>query len=295
MFFAAEPPLPPQAAPPPPSVSVHVLSLYIGSCVCLLGLVLTRQAYKLSPGFRAQLAATGFHTLAADAPAAVKAQVMLSALQDAWPATVSEMLQDTDAAHGMIFRSLMVTGCLAALQADFSALTPAVPWELPAAAAIAVDAVHLLRRLVLAAAVGFCFAPASGRDHGVAALRKQFNTAASGEQGSASRLATVPWLREARVKELPPEQRAEIARTTIVGTVHCLLAAGMLSGAPWLELLALLREAYAAAPQHITAAAAADACGLAWCGVWLLRLLHVGAIHLCMSVFTVHFIVGFYT
>ena len=55
------------------------------------------QAYKLSPGFQARLAATGFHQLAMDAPVADKARVMLSILQNAWPATVSEMLMDTGA------------------------------------------------------------------------------------------------------------------------------------------------------------------------------------------------------
>ena len=79
------------------SILVHWLSLYIGCVVCMLGIVVTRQAYKLSPGFQARLAATGFHQLAMDAPVADKARVMLSILQNAWPATVSEMLMDTGA------------------------------------------------------------------------------------------------------------------------------------------------------------------------------------------------------
>ena len=49
------------------------------------------------PSFQARLAATGFHQLAMDAPVADKARVMLSILQNAWPATVSEMLMDTGA------------------------------------------------------------------------------------------------------------------------------------------------------------------------------------------------------
>ena len=57
-------------------------------------------------------------------------------------------------------------------------------------------------------------------------MREQFHTAAAepgGTQEGSARLSTVPWLRDAKVKELPAEQRAEIARTTIVGTVHRLL------------------------------------------------------------------------
>ena len=150
------------------SILVHWLSLYIGCVVCMIGIVVTRQAYKLSPGFQARLAATGFHQLAMDAPVADKARVMLSILQNAWPATVSEMLMDTDAAHGMIFKSLMVAGCLAALQSDFAALSPAMPL-LPTATA-AMSVVHLLRKLVLAFAIGFCFSPVTGRDHGVAEM-----------------------------------------------------------------------------------------------------------------------------
>ena len=74
---------------------VDWLSLYIGCLVCMVGLVVTRQAYKLSPGFQARLTATGFHQLTMDSPTSDKARVMLSILQNAWPATVSEMLMDT--------------------------------------------------------------------------------------------------------------------------------------------------------------------------------------------------------
>merc|ERR1740123_943574 len=98
-----------------------------------------------------------------DATSREKAGVMATVLSDAWPATVSEMLQDTEAAHGMVFRSLMVTGCLIAMQADFAALSPALP-GMPTLT-IVVSVVHLLRRLVLAAALGFTFAPARGSDH----------------------------------------------------------------------------------------------------------------------------------
>ena len=114
----------------------------------------------------------------------------------------------------MIFKSLMVAGCLAALQSDFAALSPAMPL-LPTATA-AMSVVHLLRKLVLAFAIGFCFSPAAGRDHSVGEMRKQFHTAAAepgGTEEGSARLRTVPWLRDAKVKELPAEQRAEIART----------------------------------------------------------------------------------
>ena len=50
----------------------------------------------------------------------------------------------------MIFKSLMVAGCLAALQSDFASLSPAMP-QLPTATA-AMSVVHLLRKLVLALA-----------------------------------------------------------------------------------------------------------------------------------------------
>ena len=137
---------------------LSALSLYLGTGVCLIALILTRQAYKLSPGFRSRLAATGFHQLALDAPLPAKASTMLAVFRDVWPATVSEMLQDTDAAHGMVFRSLMVAGCLAGMQCDFAALTPASS-DMPPVMGYVIAVVHLLRRLVLATAVGFCFAP----------------------------------------------------------------------------------------------------------------------------------------
>ena len=69
---------------------------------------------------------------------------------------------------------------------------------------------------MLAFAIGFCFSPAAGRDHSVGEMRKQFHTAAAepgGTEEGSARLRTVPWLRDAKVKELPAEQRAEIART----------------------------------------------------------------------------------
>ena len=94
-----------------------------------------------------------------------------------------------DAAHGMIFKSLMVAGCLAALQSDFAALSPAMPL-LPTATA-AMSVVHLLRKLVLAFAIGFCFSPAAGRDHSVGEMRKQFHTAAAKPGGTEEGSATL--------------------------------------------------------------------------------------------------------
>ena len=124
----------------------------------------------------------------------------------------------------MIFKSLMVAGCLAALQSDFASLSPAMP-QLPTATA-AMSVVHLLRKLVLALAtptpnpdpdpdpypdpdpnpnakpdqvlafaIGFCFSPVTGRDHGVAEMRRKFYAVAA-EPGSTeadlrARLKTV--------------------------------------------------------------------------------------------------------
>ena len=99
--------------------------------------------------------------------------------------------QDTEAAHGMVFRSLMVAGCLAGMQCDFAALTPLAPADVPPAATYAIACVHLLRKLVLATAVGFCFAPATGRDHGVDALREETQAAADGAEAVSTRLSRV--------------------------------------------------------------------------------------------------------
>ena len=143
-------------APPPvdDGVLINAIILYIGTIVCLTALVLTRQAYKLSPGFRTRLAATGFHALPEGSTSTAQAAVMSAIFREAWPATVSEMLQDTGAAHGMVFLSLMVAGCLACLQCDFAALAP-VPLGLPAPIIYGIRVVHLLRRLIFCFAIGF--------------------------------------------------------------------------------------------------------------------------------------------
>eukprot|EP00966_Prymnesium_polylepis_P005491 125808-Prymnesium_polylepis.1 len=85
----------------------------------------------------------------------------------------------------------MVAGCLAGMQCDFASLTPLAPSDVPAAATYAIACVHLLRKLVLATAVGFCFAPATGRDHGVDALREETQAAADGAEAVSTRLSRV--------------------------------------------------------------------------------------------------------
>ena len=206
-------------------VLISWFCLYVGALVCLAALVMTRQAYKLSAGYQTRLAATGFHQLSMDAVPAEKARIALAVLQDSWPATVSEMLQDTEAAHGMLFRSLMVVGCLVAMQTDFAALVPrAMPATMTSTVmASAITVLHLLRRLVFAAAIGFCFAPSTGRDHSVAEARKetlaQPGVPLASRGAPSPRLDFVPWLRDATVLELPPHKRAEFARTSIIGTV----------------------------------------------------------------------------
>jgi hypothetical protein len=104
-------------------------------------------------------------------PRCEKAKVMLLIFSDCFPSTVSELIQDTEAAHGMVFRSLMVMGGLCGLMTDFSQLSPSPAREITTTTAYLVGALHVLRRLMMAAAVGFCFAPASGRDHGVERIR----------------------------------------------------------------------------------------------------------------------------
>ena len=52
--MASEPTILEPAAAVEPSILVHWLSLYIGCVVCMVGIILTRQAYKLSPDFQAR-------------------------------------------------------------------------------------------------------------------------------------------------------------------------------------------------------------------------------------------------
>eukprot|EP00927_Polykrikos_kofoidii_P019103 TRINITY_DN18903_c0_g1_i1.p1 TRINITY_DN18903_c0_g1~~TRINITY_DN18903_c0_g1_i1.p1 ORF type:complete len:451 (+),score=69.40 TRINITY_DN18903_c0_g1_i1:128-1480(+) len=274
------------------SLRLDWLCVYIGSSVCLIGLLLTRQAYKLSEGFRARVAATGIHNVPDDAPSSKKASAVLAVFCDAWPASVSELLQDTEAAHGMVFRSLMVGGSLIITQADIGALSPVAP-EMSRVAMYTINVVHLLRRLVFAAAIGFCFAPSTGRDFCISEVRETTTKTADGKAVRSARLSNVPWLRDANVKAISPEMRATLARTTIVGIVHSLLALVMLNALPALEFISLFWDIWVFSSLYVSRALAADACTIAYFFVALLRLLHIGMIYIGMGVFEYHFLSGF--
>ena len=118
-------------APPPPPSSPSLESaigdwawipLYLGAYVCFIAIWLTRHVFKISRKFRARVRSTRFHTLEQNASTAEKAAVALEVIA-CWPATVSEMVAETETAHGMVFRALMVTGALAAMHTDLSALS----------------------------------------------------------------------------------------------------------------------------------------------------------------------------
>jgi hypothetical protein len=136
---------------------------------------------------------------------------MMSVFKDAWPATVSEMLEDTEAAHGMVFRSLMVTGGLMAMQADFSKLSPEPPPDNSAVLSFSIGLVHLFRRLVLAGAVGFCFAPTVGNDHTVAGLRETMGATDGddAEEHTSRRLQGTIW-ETTRIQNVTSKKRAEV-------------------------------------------------------------------------------------
>ena len=69
--------------------------LYGGSWLCFSAIMLTRQMYKLSPGFRKRLRNTRFFEVnTAEASEAEMASVMLDAFR-CYPATVSEMVEDS--------------------------------------------------------------------------------------------------------------------------------------------------------------------------------------------------------
>mmetsp|Transcript_23799 Transcript_23799/g.29255 ORF Transcript_23799/g.29255 Transcript_23799/m.29255 type:complete len:493 (+) Transcript_23799:89-1567(+) len=278
----------------------NTMSLYLGSTICLLALVLTRQTYKLSAGFRNKLVTkTKYHETSLDSPPSLKASVMLSVFQNAWPATVSEMLQDTETAHGMVFRSLMIAGCLIIMQTDFSGLTPSPhsndnKSDAPMIVAM-MGIVHLLRKHAIALAIGFCFAPAKGIDHDVSELRQQ-TTAASDESGKSSdELRGIPWLRNTTVHNFSSDQREMVARTNVVGAVHTILATSMLTLMPLLELIALAWETWHFAPFHFTRLVRSlDPCSLVWCTLALMRFLHIVVLTISVCVFMVHFIAGFF-
>ncbi len=288
------PPPPPVPPPDPPPVSTEPalgdwawVPLYMGSCICFVAIVLTRQMYKLSPKFRARLRATSFHSTPLDAPLTERAAVALDALA-CWPATVSEMVADTEAAHGMVFRALMVTGGLAAMQTDFAVLSAPASGH----AVLALGVLHQVRRSMFASIVGFCFAPASGEDHGIEPVREAYATSPRSTklQHGSERLRSLglTWVADMPLKELDTERRELIGRTMLVGTIHVVLAALMLSVIPLLELLALAWDTLAYLP-HVLA-------GQTWACLWMglaaLRLVHIGCISLCMSHFTAFFVLG---
>ena len=178
---------------------------------------------------------------------------MMKIFRDAWPATVSEMLQDTSTAHGMVFQSLMVTGGLIGMNCNFAALSPqfASKPEHPFVV-FAIGLVHLLRRLLLAGAVGFCFAPARGKDHSVKSLRDQ--RANSSSELSVSKNLKHLGVDGAMIKRLGRVKRAELGRVAVIGSVHVILASTMLSSLPNLELISLLFDVYSGLPTLVSGA-----------------------------------------
>ena len=213
---------------------------------------------------------------------------MIQVFTNAWPATVSEMLQDTEAAHGMVFRSLVVTGGLIAMQTDFSTLSPAKDGtDVSAGVLFAIGVVHLFRRLVLAGAVGFLFAPATGNDHGVSHLREETSTSQK-RQGINSGINSLrlagTLLQNVKIKNLPSDKRALLGRTAIIVTVHVLLASTMLSTLPMLELAAILFDGYYDSRKFLPLLVEYDWCAIAWFSILVLRFFHVAAIFLCLSV-----------
>ena len=314
---------PPSSPTSFPIVDLSWLCLYVGALVCWIAITLCRNTYKLSEGFRRRVAKTGFATVDADADRAVKARVMLAVFRDCWPSTVSELIEDTgegavnavsathlregrrrrahsrlrvdprflavrlaEAAHGMVFRSLMVMGCLCSLCCDFASLSPAPSRDVGDTLACLVGCVHVMRKLMMAAAVGFCFAPATGRDHGVAKLRSVKDR----EEVVSARLGG-----GIKIKELCRPRRLQFGRTAVVGSVHVLLALTMLSALPFLELVALGYDVWATFPELRIALEGGSACASVWLGLTGLRLFHVVAINVGLMLFTFHFSLGFFT
>jgi len=292
------PPPPPPTSPPPFEPAVgdwEWIPLYFGACICFVGIVLTRQMFKLSPKFRVRLRATRFHTLPLDAPVAEKAAVALDALA-CWPMTVSEMVAETEAAHGMVFRALMVTGGLAAMQTDLALLSaPASGYAL-----MTIGIVNQLRRVTLASIVGFTFAPSAGEDHGVGVMREEY--AESPAKGARKLLpgserlrglglsqVGLSWVAEQPLKELPDERRELLGRTIFTGTIHVLLACVMLVTMPMLELVALGFDALAYLPALLEGRCWA----CLWFGLGAVRLLHIGCIAFVMGHFMAFFLFGF--
>ncbi|GMH74091.1 hypothetical protein TrST_g7594 [Triparma strigata] len=280
--------------PDPRTRDYNWIILFTGATICWSALNLTRHTYKLSAGFRKAVSSTGFDSLRTDAAVSEKAAVMLNVFSTAWPATVSEMLQDTDAAHSMVFRSLMVTGGLIGMQTDFSKLSPPSP-DSGAALAFLIGMVHLFRRLVLAGAVGFCFAPAAGADHSVAGLRETMGDPGTGNRLQPSRrLLGLSTLAETPIKHVNSEKRAELGRTAVIGTLHVILASSMLSTLPSLELIALLHDLYSVHSTFPPLLLSLDPCVTTFYALTFLRLILCLSIFLGLHVFAYHFITGFF-
>lgn len=218
---------------------------------------------------------------------------MLRVFTDAWPATVSEMLEDTEAAHGMVFRSLMVTGSLIGMRTDFSALSPPPSSTAGPLEGFLVGLVHLFRSLVLAGAVGFCFAPSAGNDHTVDVLRETMGGTGNSAKVS-KRLQGIPIFEATPVQQMSSSKRAEIGRTAIIGTLHVILSSCILSTLPLLELLSIFHDLYSVRLSFPYLLAARDVCVICWFSLALLRLLHIGAIFFALQVFAFHFITGFF-
>jgi len=221
---------------------------------------------------------------------------MRSIFQKAWPATVSEMLEDTETAHGMVFRSLMISGCLIMMQTDFSGLTPSFD-DASSTTTTLIGIVHLLRKHVFALSVGFCFAPAKGLDHDVAKLRVQTTTAGGASGGKPLKtLKGIPWLRDTPMQELSSVQHGVMARTSIIGTVHVWLALGMLSFMPVLELIVVLYEGYYSIPSYhlVRIRNNMDPFSIAYCLLASIRLMHVVVMAISLGLFGYHFTAGFF-
>jgi hypothetical protein len=138
---------------------------------------------------------------------------------------------------------------------------------------------------MMAAAVGFCFAPASGRDHGVERIRD----VKKGTEVESKRLGI-------KIKGLDGEKRAELGRTAIVGSIHVLLAMAMLSTLPFLEGVALGFDVYAISPRLQVAIAGGESLSaIAWAGLSVVRAIHVVAINIGLLLFSFHFCLGFFT
>lgn len=195
------------------------------------------------------------------------------------------MIQDTEAAHGMVFRSLMVMGGLCGLICNFASLSPTPSRDISAEVRYLVGVLHVLRRIMMAAAVGFCFAPASGRDHGVGAVRD----IKEGKEEDSKRLGV-------KMKELELEKRAELGRTAIVGSIHVLLALAMLSALPALEGLALFFDIYAIFPTLGAVLAGGESVpAMMYAGLSIVRVLIIVSINVGLSLFSYHFCLGFFT